>query len=156
MFRRSENGGSETKLSTNTAGEKKVVWIRHNAAGQEIARVGARATSGRRRVVRAYRASPGRRRSRPRRGVARQRPPRDLLDYHSLARSLALAARAAELTDDTPSAAELYFRAGRTAAAQNDTDSANRWLGQAIALSRDPSLTRDARSTLTTVGGSSR
>ena len=81
---------------------------------------------------------------------------RDLLDYHSLARSLALAARAAELANDTPSAADLYFRAGRTAAAQNDTDSAKRWLGQAIALSRDPSLTRDARSTLTTVGGSSR
>jgi tetratricopeptide (TPR) repeat protein len=81
---------------------------------------------------------------------------RDLLDYHSLARSLALAARAAELANDTPSAADLYFRAGRTAADQNDTDSAKRWLGQAIALSRDPSLTQDARSALASVEGSNR
>ena len=77
---------------------------------------------------------------------------RDLLDYHSMARSLALAARAAELADDTPNAADLYFRAGRTAAAENDADSAKRWLRLAIALSRDPSLTQDAHSALTTVG----
>jgi hypothetical protein len=71
---------------------------------------------------------------------------RNVLDYHSLARCLALAARAAELADDRPSATDLYLRAGRTAAAQNDGDSAKLWLRQAIALSRDPALTRAAQS----------
>jgi tetratricopeptide (TPR) repeat protein len=77
---------------------------------------------------------------------------RDLLDYHSLARSLALAARATELSGDGPAAADLYLRAGRIAAAQNDKPSAQRWLTQAIALSRDPSLVQAARSALATVG----
>jgi tetratricopeptide (TPR) repeat protein len=75
----------------------------------------------------------------------------DVLDYHSLARSLALVARAAELADDASAAADLYFRAGRSAAAQKDEDSAKRWLLQAIALSRDPALTKAARSALTAV-----
>jgi tetratricopeptide (TPR) repeat protein len=78
---------------------------------------------------------------------------RNLMDYHSMARCLALAARAAELADDTPAAADLYLRAGRSAAAQNDRDSAKRWLRRAIALSRDPALSRAARSALTAVEG---
>jgi tetratricopeptide (TPR) repeat protein len=78
---------------------------------------------------------------------------RDLLDYHSLARNLALSARAAELANDTPTAADLYLRAGRTALAQNDRDSALRWLRQAIALSQDPDLTQAARSALSAVQG---
>jgi tetratricopeptide (TPR) repeat protein len=78
---------------------------------------------------------------------------RDLLDYHPLARNLALSARAAELANDTPTAADLYLRAGRTALAQNDRDSALRWLRQAIALSQDPDLRQAARSALSAVQG---
>jgi hypothetical protein len=78
---------------------------------------------------------------------------RNLLDYHSMARSLAFAAHASELAGDTQTAADLYCRAGRSAAAQNDRDSAKHWLRQAIALSRDPALTQAARSALTAVEG---
>jgi hypothetical protein len=74
---------------------------------------------------------------------------RELVDYRSLARCLALEARAAELSGDPGNAADLYLRAGRTAAAQGDTASAKRWLTAAIALSRDPMLTQAARSLLT-------
>lgn len=73
---------------------------------------------------------------------------RELVDYRSLARCLALQARAAELSGDPAGAADLYLRAGRTAAAQGDTAAAKRWLGAAIALSRDPMLTQAARSLL--------
>jgi hypothetical protein len=76
---------------------------------------------------------------------------RDLLDYRSLARCLALAARAAELSGDNAAAADLYLRAGRTGAAQGDAVSAGRWLAQAISLSRDPMLTAAARSVLATL-----
>ena len=76
---------------------------------------------------------------------------RTLLDYRSLARSLALAARAAALAGNRPAAADLYLRAGR-GAAQDDEESAKRWLNQAIGLSRDPMLTRSARAALTHLG----
>ena len=49
--------------------------------------------------------------------------------------------------------ADLYLRAGRTAAAQGDAVAAKRWLGAAIALSRDPMLTQAARSLLAAPGG---
>ena len=73
---------------------------------------------------------------------------RQLLDYRSLARCLALEARAAERAGEPAAAADLYLRAGRIAAAQDDTVSAKRWLAAAIALSRDPAVTRAARSLL--------
>jgi hypothetical protein len=76
---------------------------------------------------------------------------RDLLDYRSLARSLALAARAAAQEGETAAAADLYLRAGRSAAAQHDTVAARNWLNRAISLSRDPTLTRTARSALSAV-----
>jgi tetratricopeptide (TPR) repeat protein len=76
---------------------------------------------------------------------------RDLLDYRSLARSLALAARAAELSGEIPAAADLYLRAGRTAAAQGDMPSAKIWLTQAISLSHDPTLKQAAQSVLATL-----
>jgi tetratricopeptide (TPR) repeat protein len=75
---------------------------------------------------------------------------RDLLDYRSLARGLALAARAAERAGNTAAAADLYFRAGRGAAADGDKSAAKQWLGHAITLSRDPILTQAARSVLAT------
>jgi hypothetical protein len=74
---------------------------------------------------------------------------RILLDYRALARSLALAARAAALAGDGAASADLYLRAGRGAAAQDDKTSAKRWLHQAIDLSHDPTLTRSARAALT-------
>ena len=77
---------------------------------------------------------------------------RDLLDYRSLARSLALEARAAELAGDAAIAADLYLRAGRSAAAQGDIVAAKRWLNESIGLSRDPALSRAARFALTTLG----
>jgi hypothetical protein len=79
---------------------------------------------------------------------------RTLLDYRSLARGLALAARGAALAGDHAAAADLYLRAGRGAAAQNDKPSAKRWLNQAISLSRDPMLTRSARMALTDLDAS--
>src|SRR5215469_10779222 len=38
MFRRAENGGIDTKLIQNEPGPRKVVWVRRNAAGDEIGR----------------------------------------------------------------------------------------------------------------------
>ena len=72
---------------------------------------------------------------------------RDLLDYRSLARDLALTAKAAEEAGDSAAAADLYYRAGRSAAGE-DKPAAKRWLTHAIALSRDPLLTQAARSVL--------
>jgi hypothetical protein len=74
---------------------------------------------------------------------------RDLLDYRSLARGLALAAQAAERAGDGAAAADLYLRAGRGAAADGDKSTAKRWLDRAITLSRDPALTQAARAVLT-------
>jgi len=76
---------------------------------------------------------------------------RDLLDYRSLARCLALAARAAELAGDRPAAADLYLRAGRSAAAQQDETSARQWLTRAISLSSDPSLRQSAQGVMKTL-----
>jgi hypothetical protein len=70
------------------------------------------------------------------------------LDYRGLARALALEGAAAERFGDKAAAADLFLRAGRSAAAQNDREPAKRWLRQAIALSRDPALTQAARSAL--------
>jgi len=77
---------------------------------------------------------------------------RDLLDYRSLARCLALAARAAELAGDRAAAADLYLRAGRSAAAQQDEKSARQWLTRALSLSSDASLKQSAQGILTTMG----
>jgi hypothetical protein len=75
------------------------------------------------------------------------------LDYRGVARALALEGEAAERTGNKAAAADLFLRAGRSAADQNDREPAKRWLRQAIALSRDPALTQAARSALTTVEG---
>jgi hypothetical protein len=77
---------------------------------------------------------------------------RDLLDYRSLARCLALAGLAASRAGDNVAAARLYLRAGDSAAAQGDKPAATRWFSQAIALSRDPQLTQTARAALAALG----
>src|SRR3954462_631053 len=38
MVRRSESGGIDTKLIRNAPGQRKVLWIRRNSTGEEIAR----------------------------------------------------------------------------------------------------------------------
>jgi tetratricopeptide (TPR) repeat protein len=77
---------------------------------------------------------------------------RELVDYRALARCLALEARAAESAGDPSVAADLYLRAGRTAAARGDAVAAKHWLMSATNLSRDPTLTQAARSILSSLG----
>jgi hypothetical protein len=72
---------------------------------------------------------------------------RGLLDYRGLARALSVAADAARQAGD-PSAADLYLRAGRSAAAQGDPATARPWLEQAIRLSHDPAITEAANKAL--------
>jgi hypothetical protein len=62
---------------------------------------------------------------------------RERLDYRGMARALALAA---DFTSDATKAADLYLRAGRSAAAQGDTGNARRWLEKAHKLSSDTDL----------------
>jgi hypothetical protein len=73
---------------------------------------------------------------------------RDLLDYRGLARALSVAADAARQGGDLPAAADLYLRAGRSAAAQDDRTQARAWLDQAIGLDQDPAITEAAQQAL--------
>jgi tetratricopeptide (TPR) repeat protein len=66
---------------------------------------------------------------------------RDELDYRGMARALSVAAR---FTQNAPQAADLYLRAGRSAAAQGDAEDARAWLGQARDLATDASLRAEA------------
>jgi tetratricopeptide (TPR) repeat protein len=66
---------------------------------------------------------------------------RDQLDYRGMARALALAAR---FTPDPAEAADLYLRAGRSAAAQGEVAEARTWLGKARELARDKALRAEA------------
>jgi hypothetical protein len=63
------------------------------------------------------------------------------LDYREMARSLALAAR---FTPDAAAAADLYLRAGRSAAAQGDTALARIWLSSARDRAPDAALRNEA------------
>jgi hypothetical protein len=62
---------------------------------------------------------------------------RTALGYRGMARALALAA---QLTSDPNTAADLYLRAGRSAAAQGDTTIARTWLAKVRDLARDPAV----------------
>ncbi|HTH98383.1 MAG TPA: hypothetical protein VL574_13270 [Stellaceae bacterium] len=73
---------------------------------------------------------------------------RDRLDYRGMARALALAAR---LTRSTSQAADLYLRAGRSAAGQGDTEDARLWLAQAQEISPDPGLRAAATQALAAI-----
>lgn len=76
---------------------------------------------------------------------------RNLLDDRGLARSLSLAARAAEAAGETAAAADLYLRAGRTAALSADAADASRWLARARQLAQQgasASIVREADSWL--------
>jgi hypothetical protein len=65
------------------------------------------------------------------------------LDYRGMARALAVAAQAAEQAGERELAADLYLRAGRSAAAQADADTARPWLRRALDLTEDDA-TEDA------------
>jgi tetratricopeptide (TPR) repeat protein len=65
---------------------------------------------------------------------------RDQLDYRGMARALALAAR---FTKSNAEAADLYLRAGRSAASQGDTEDARSWLHKARQRAPDTALRGD-------------
>jgi hypothetical protein len=75
---------------------------------------------------------------------------RTALDYRGMARCLALAAR---FTPDAASAADLYLRAGRSAAAQNEAAEARIWLTAARDQAADAGLRRDADEALQHLAG---
>jgi tetratricopeptide (TPR) repeat protein len=62
------------------------------------------------------------------------------LDYRGLARALALGGEAASRAADAKGAADLFLRAGRSAAAQGDKATARIWLQQAADLATDESV----------------
>jgi hypothetical protein len=59
---------------------------------------------------------------------------RETLDYRGLARVLAVGGEAASRDGKLKAAADLFWRAGRSAAAQDDVEMARRWLQQAADL----------------------
>ena len=69
---------------------------------------------------------------------------RATLDYRGLARVLAIEGAAAERAGDKIAAADLFLRAGRSAAAQGDKTSARDWLRRAMSLAPGRLVGRDA------------
>jgi len=69
------------------------------------------------------------------------------LDYRGLARALALGGEAAKRAGDAKAASDLYLRAGRSAAAQGEKESARVWLKRAADLATEDSV-RDAATKL--------
>jgi hypothetical protein len=67
----------------------------------------------------------------------------EALDYRGMARALSVAARSAERAGQSEPAAGLYLRAGRSAAAQSDPQTARPWLERSLALTQDAE-TREA------------
>jgi hypothetical protein len=70
------------------------------------------------------------------------------LDYRGMARALAVAGFAAERSGEPQAAANLYLRAGRSAAAQSDPVTARLWLEQALKLTSDPATSAAASGAL--------
>lgn len=68
----------------------------------------------------------------------------EALDYRGMARALAVAGLAAERAGETEAAADLYLRAGRSAAAQADADTAKPWLLHVLELTRNSSTAEAA------------
>jgi hypothetical protein len=73
---------------------------------------------------------------------------RGILDYRGMARALSVAADAAGRAGDMQAAAALYMRAGQSAAALGDAQSARPWLRRSMQLANDPALRQAARSDL--------
>jgi tetratricopeptide (TPR) repeat protein len=72
----------------------------------------------------------------------------EALDYRGMARALSLAGEAAAQSGDAEVAADLYLRAGRSAAAQSDSEKARPWLQRAVELTKDPETLSAARRTM--------
>jgi hypothetical protein len=72
----------------------------------------------------------------------------EALDYRGMARALAVAALAAERAGELEPAADLYLRAGRSAAVQSDPETARPWLEKALALTKDDDTELAARTAL--------
>ena len=70
---------------------------------------------------------------------------REMLDYRGVARALSVAGEAQARLGNGQAAAELYMRAGQSAAAQGDAELARIWLRRTIELSTDPALSTAAR-----------
>jgi hypothetical protein len=70
------------------------------------------------------------------------------LDYRGMARALAVAAQAAERSGDRELAADLYLRAGRSAAAQSDAGTARPWLERVLSLTSDDATEQAAEAAL--------
>jgi hypothetical protein len=66
------------------------------------------------------------------------------LDYRGVARALAIEGAAVERAGDKIAAADLFLRAGRSAAAQGDKTSARDWLRRAMSLAPGRLVGRDA------------
>jgi hypothetical protein len=77
---------------------------------------------------------------------------RTTLDYRGLARALAIEGTAAERAGDKAGAADLFLRAGRSAAAQGDKTSARAWLVRAASLMPRQAVGRDAAALLRGLG----
>jgi hypothetical protein len=69
----------------------------------------------------------------------------EALDYRGMARALSVAGLSAERAGERELAADLYLRAGRSAAAQSDADTARPWLERALSLTSDPATKEAAR-----------
>ena len=83
--------------------------------------------------------------SRARQQAARAAELRQItLDYRGLARALAIEGAAAERTGNKITAADLFLRAGRSAAAQGDKGSARAWLRRATYLAAGQPVGRAA------------
>jgi tetratricopeptide (TPR) repeat protein len=72
----------------------------------------------------------------------------EAFDYRGMARALAVAALAAERSGQREAAADLYLRAGRSAAAQSDADTARPWLEKALSLTSDSATEEAAKTAL--------
>ena len=72
----------------------------------------------------------------------------EAFDYRGMARALAVAALAAERSGEREAAADPYLRAGRSAAAQSDADTARPWLEKALSLTSDSATEEAAKTAL--------
>jgi hypothetical protein len=73
---------------------------------------------------------------------------RETLDYRGLARVLAVGGEAANRDGDPKAAADLFWRAGRSAAAQHDVEMARLWLRQAAGLAPELPVGKAAKDLL--------
>jgi len=80
---------------------------------------------------------------------------RNLVDYRGMARALSVAAAAELDAGDARGAAELYLRAGQSAAAQGDSASARIWLRQTVQLEGDGPSRAAAQSALASLNSTS-